>query len=334
MNGLSLFSNIGIGEALLDKLNLSIAVANDIDKDRCEIYKHIYPKTKVITGDIRDLDVGKKIIYQSKKNNIDFIIATPPCQGMSSAGKMIENDERNLLIYHAVQIMNKLKPKYILIENIPQQLRTTISINSKKILIPEYIKSQLRKNYEIYDEVINCADYGVPQIRKRSILLLTRKKTYPQLTFLKKTEYKKHISLKKSIGHLPSLDPKIKGSSVSFQKNFFPEFENKQKKGLKYSDLHYPPTHQLSHIECLIHTPEGKSALENKIYFPKKNGKPIKGYKNTYKRQSWNRPAFTITTYNGSISSHDNVHPGRKIEINNKVIYSDPRVLTILELFI
>ena len=82
-------------------------------------------------------------------------------------------------------------------------------------------------------------------------------------------------------------------------------------------------------------TPEGKSALSNIHYYPKnKNGSRIKGYKNTYKRQLWNRPAYTVATYNGAICSQDNVHPGRLIDGSPKNLYSDARVFSILELMI
>ena len=48
----------------------------------------------------------------------------------------------------------------------------------------------------------------------------------------------------------------------------------------------------------------------------------------------WNRPSYTVTTYNGAICSQDNVHPGRESSLNNEKIYSDPRVFSILELMI
>ena len=70
---------------------------------------------------------------------IDFVIATPPCQGMSLAGKMDPSDKRNQLIYYAIEIIKKIKPKYVLLENVPQALKTKINIDGKKVLILEYI---------------------------------------------------------------------------------------------------------------------------------------------------------------------------------------------------
>lgn len=80
------------------------------------------------------------------------------------------------------------------------------------------------------------------------------------------------------------------------------------------------------------HTPQGKSAIYNEIYYPKKaDGTRIKGFHNTFKRMVWNQPCPARTTYSGSISSHNNVHPGR---LRADGTYSDARVLTLLETFI
>ena len=80
------------------------------------------------------------------------------------------------------------------------------------------------------------------------------------------------------------------------------------------------------------YNPTGQSAFENEFYYPKKkNGEKIKGYKSTYKRMNWDKPAPAITLRSDAISSQENVHPGRKKEDGT---YSDARVLTLRELFI
>ena len=80
------------------------------------------------------------------------------------------------------------------------------------------------------------------------------------------------------------------------------------------------------------HTPEGKSAFQNKKYFPKtKDGLIPKGFATTYARLKWDEPSPTITMRNDAISSQRNVHPGRKLKNGT---YSDARVLTIKELFL
>ena len=227
--------------------------------------------------------------------------------------------------------IRKINPKYVFIENVPQQLKTFINYKDRSMLIPEYLKFALRDKYSFNDnEIINAADYGIPQSRTRSIILLTRKDLeYKWLTPRKKN---KISTLKDAIGDLPSLDPLIYDISYKDHMEIFPEYEKKAEIAKLISKWHYPPKHVYRQVISMIYTKTGKSAFENiKKYKPKKiDGTYVKGFNNTYKRQSWDKPGYTITTFNRTISSQENVHPGRKIRGSSK--YSDPRVFTIYEI--
>ena len=334
INGLSLFANIGVAEAYLDKVGVDIKVANEILKDRARFYADIYKKTAMVVGDITDETIYKKVINLSKDNNVKFVIATPPCQGMSTAGTQREDDERNYLIKYGVRAILDLNPEYAIIENVPQVLRTYIPTEFGVLLIPDYILKSLSNQYNIVYKTISCLDYGVPQMRNRCIFLLSRKDMKYAWNF--PTAKSKTITLRDAIGDLPSLDPKIQGFSHEQILKVFPEYDSKKAEGLKVSKWHYPPTHKYRHVEVMMHTPEGQSALNNQTFYPKtKSGQKVKGFSNTYKRQFWDKPAYTITTYNGAVCSQDNVHPGRFIkEENGECFYSDARVFSIYELLI
>ena len=85
----------------------------------------------------------------------------------------------------------------------------------------------------------------------------------------------------------------------------------------------------------MMHTPTGKSAIYNPIFYPQKeDGTPVVAHHNHYRRMYWDRPARTMTQNNGVISSLACVHPGRPYTSNGELLYSDPRVLTIYELLI
>lgn len=331
LQGLSLFSNVGIAEIFLKNIGVDVVLANEISPDRAKFYKEVHTSTDVIRGDIRSNIVFKEIIGKSKKLKIDFIITTPPCQGMSTAGKKDKKDPRNNLITNAISLIKKIKPKYIFIENVPQQLKTFVTFNGQSLLIPDYLKKCLKKYYNFSDnEVINAADYGVPQNRVRSIILLTRKdlkyKWKPPL------KNKQITTLKKVIGDLPSLDPLIYDISYEKHLEIFPDYEKKLIKANALSKWHTPPKHVYRQVISMLHTPTGKSAFDNdKKYKPKKkDGSFVKGFKNTYKRQDWNKPGYTVTTFNRTIGSQENVHPGRKM--NGSGTYSDPRVFTVYEI--
>ena len=332
LNGLSLFANVGVAETYLDELGIEIKVANELEPKRAKFYSHLYPKTNMIIGDITDEEIRKAIVLESKKNNVDFIIATPPCQGMSLAGKMDKFDKRNQLIYYAIEVIKKIKPKYILLENVPQLLRTKIKVDNVIISIPKYIHKELDDYYNFADEnIISARDYDVPQMRKRNIFLLSRKDMNYVWQVPKK---KKTITLRDAIYDLPSVDPLLKEGLEETLK-LFPNYLIKKENAEKVSKFHRPPIHAKKHVIAMMHTPSGCTAFDNKIFYPKKDdGTRVNGHYNTYRRFEWDKPARTITQNNGVISSLCCVHPGKSYVKNGEVLYSDPRCLTLYELFI
>ena len=171
----SMFSNVGIGEILLKDCGIDVLVANELEPKRCRFYEHVFKNTKMICGDITDPKIYDSFISECKNNKIDVLIATPPCQGMSTAGKMKKHDERNYLINYAIKAVKELNPKYVLFENVPQQEKTILWYKGKEVYIKDIIEKELSSKYIINVKTVNSADYGVAQNRKRYIFLLTRK---------------------------------------------------------------------------------------------------------------------------------------------------------------
>lgn len=332
LKGVSLFSNVGIAEAFLKDLGVEIKVANEIDTDRARFYQEVYPTTNMICGDITDDCVRDRIVEESIKNEVNFLLATPPCQGMSEAGLRLEFDPRNRLVFYAVDVIKRVNPQFVLLENVPKQLTTKVQYGDEIILIPEYIKRELGDEYSFNKEtIIKAKDHGVPQLRERNIFLLCRKDTCIEWEF---PEKQPEITLEQAIGKLPSLDPLLRGG-IEETLFHFPEYEKKRKKGLKVSKWHYPPTHSWKQVEWMMHTPTGKSAIYNEVYYPQKeDGKPIVAHHNHYRRLKWDMPCRTITQNNGVISSLACVHPGHPYNCGDEILYSDPRVLSIYELMI
>ncbi len=337
IKAVSLFANVGVAEAYLSSIGTEVVLANEIDPQRAKFYSHLYPETEMIIGDITDKSIQSEIVEKSLDKAVDLLIATPPCQGMSTAGKKDEFDPRNSLIYYAIDIVKKIKPKYVFLENVPEQLLTRICIDGKLMLIPEYLHMQLDESYYFADDVIvDAADYGVPQTRQRAIFLLTRKDVGFTWQMPPKIQQKK--TLRDAIGHLPILDPFIKDISYNKMTEIFPEYEKRKETAEKISKWHTPPKHIYRQVYALMHTPTGQTAFNNPDKFkPKKlNGEYVKGFKNTYKRQDWDKPAYTITMYNRTIGSQNNVHPGRYIgdDANGYPLYSDARVMTVYEIML
>lgn len=331
LKGVSLFANIGVAEAYFKEIGISVCIANELIKRRAKLYSEIYQETEVVEGDFTDVDVFNKIKSKAIKEEVDFIMATPPCQGMSTAGRQDKNDKRNDLIIPTIKFIKELNTKYALIENVPQFLKTTVIYKNNEIKILELINKELGSNYIINSSIIDTKDYKVPQSRKRAIITMTRNDIKKEWKLPKKHD--SLVTLENTIGNIPIIDPFIKDVTEKELLEIFPNFYNRKEKALKISKWNIPPIHIKRQVIAMMHTPTGKSAFENEVHKPKKeNGDLIKGYKNTYKRQNWDTPGYAITMDNRKISSQDNVHPGRQIKNSKGLIYSDPRTLTLYEL--
>jgi len=310
LKALSLFSSAGIGEFYLNECGIDVVVANEISTSRALAYKNFYPACEMVVGDITKDSTKDEIIKKCKKHNIELIIATPPCQGLSSAGinkteKSLYNDPRNILILSALDIVDVLNPRYFIIENVPRFQQMLFPLRDKLVSLFDLLLDKYSSDYEIDCNVFNAADYGIPQTRNRVVYRIWKKGL--QWVFPTKSE---QITVIDAIGDLPSLEP----GEISDIKN------------------HFARMHPINQVECMRHTPTGKSAFSNPVFFPKKkDGSRIKGYGNSYKRIKWDAPAPTITMRNEIISSQENVHPGRPLE-NGK--WSDARILTLRELLI
>lgn len=308
LRGVSLFSSAGIGETFFEDMGIQIIVANELLQDRADFYSRLYPKTKMVVGDILDNKIFKKIIDSSK--NIDLLLATPPCQGMSIAGKnrnlhTMHKDMRNLLVFKVIDFIKIKTPKYILIENVPNFLRAKLPFEGQMYSLEEILKKLFSNQYEIETKIVDTSEYGIPQRRQRALVKMYRKGL--QWEWPKK---RKMVTVREAIGSLPSIEA---GEITNIP-------------------WHFARKHSPSHILWMRHTPTGKSAFENKYFYPKKeNGKKIKSYMTTYRRIKWDEPSPTITMRNDAISSQLNVHPGRKLKNGT---YSDARVLTPRELMI
>lgn len=310
IKAISLFSSAGIGELRLPRDKIEVVAANELLKARAECYSFFYPTTTMFCGDITQNDIKEKIINVAKKENVKLLIATPPCQGLSTLGKnkgqvQYENDKRNFLILETIEIMENCDFDYVLIENVPKFVEMYFPDDGKYKKIEEILCEKFADRYNIDIRVMNAKDYGVAQSRPRAIIKIWKKGLswpWPQP--------QKEITLKEAIGHLPSLEPG-------------------EDSGIPW---HFAKPHNERAVLAMRHTPPGKSAIANEVYYPKKeDGSRIKGFHNTFKRMVWDQPCPARTTYSGSISSHNNVHPGY---LQDDGTYSDPRVLTLLETFI
>jgi DNA (cytosine-5)-methyltransferase 1 len=307
LSALSLFAGGGIAETYFKETGIDVKVANELLQDRAEFYKYCFKTCDVIPGDIRDKKVFDSVVKSARKNSVKFILATPPCQGMSTLGtKQYATDARNELFWYVIKAIDSLEPDYTLIENVPKFIKLLFEYEGQLLNIVDILKRCLGNKYKVEMRFLNAMNYGIPQSRPRAIIKIYKK----ELSWPWPKEASHVITLKEAIGDLPSLDP---GETSDYKWHTAEGFSKAQ-------------------IEALRYTPEGKSALKNEVFYPKKpNGERVKGFHNTYKRMKWSEPAPARTTNSYLVSGHNNVHPGRLLENG---LWSDPRALTLRELII
>lgn len=214
-------------------------------RTRMKHYGYDNANDAVLEMDITREDVIERIEEAVKGQAVDIIIGGPPCQAYSSLGRAkddnaMQDDPRNYLFESYVKVLNHYLPKFFVFENVTGML--TAKINGEHIV--KRIVASLGENYKVkFDpkmNVLNSANYGVPQIRKRVIIIGVRKdikidpeemyasvqKTHydPEMTEDEKKGLKKYVTVRDAIEELPALRPGEGEPSVPFNYSFKNEF--------------------------------------------------------------------------------------------------------------
>lgn len=356
ISSVCLFSSAGIGELGIKAAGIEILVANEKLQNRVELYRNNFKDSEIISGDIWE-KTSNIIEFAKSKLNMEelfLIYATPPCQGMSSngmgrlkmevaEGRRSNEDERNRLIIPTMDVITNLRPKWVLLENVPAMRNTEIRLqNGESENIVSYISRRLGPDYVGGCEVVACQDYGIPQRRRRLITIFTNdpngKKYFSNNggSFFSSMMKEPVRTLRDAIGHLPELDSRVGRNEA---KNFHP--------------LHYVPVMDPTKYWWVSQTIEGNTAFNNQCVNPDceysqtpghkdvlVNGKwiasketpidciscgsplprptvlerdgtrrPMKGFHSAYRRMLWDEPARTLTQNFIYEASDNKIHP-------------------------
>lgn len=177
--------------------DFEVVMGIDNNEKAISTFSKNHPKSKAICGDMREIN-GKKILEETNLKEIDVVVGGPPCQGFSMAGKRQPNDPRNSLFREYLRIVKELKPKVFIMENV-RGLMSMKDEKGKKVIDIILNEFSNIKGYNLKLNVVNTADYGVPQRRQR-IFITGIKKNY-SFDFPKKTHSKnKDNGLRKWVG--------------------------------------------------------------------------------------------------------------------------------------
>ncbi len=336
---ISLFSGGGIGDIGFRNAGYFPIVMNELEENRAEIIKNNYPDSYVVVGDIATHleEIYEKAMEKLNGERLFMLIATPPCQGMSKngigtikkairEGKRPEIDKRNYLYKYALTLLQSLKPKFFVWENVDRMFNTLLlNENGEEVLFVDELYMQLEKiGYIGRFEIHNMAEYGIPQNRRRTIGIFVDKtlvtknfdinKLFPEVV-LDKEHF---ITVGETIGDLPELDSidKKKAKSDFHPLHYVPVsrpelyywISNTKPNCSAFENNECPKCHYVSEKEDVFCRQCGKLLPKPTV---KKDGKYrlIKGFVSTYRRMSADEPAPTITTRSAYACSDKNIHP-------------------------
>ncbi len=313
MKVIDLFAGVGGLSSGFRKAGYDIVLANEIDKSISDSYKKNHPDTLMINDDIKNF-----IPYLDELNDkVDVIIGGPPCQGFSMAGARIRKknafleDPRNFLFRNYFEVVQKVEPKYFIMENVPGML----SMSNGKIIeeIENLFSDETnfkKGKYYIYKQVLCASDYGVPQDRHRLIIFGSKKKINFKKAFeetknrmIKSGEIKK-ATIYDAISDLNYLSSGEGDFEQDYKNKPLTEYQKERRKNSKILYNHKATTHNKVAIDRINELKPGGRRLDLK------EGKNIKSvHSGAYGRMRWEDLSKTIITRFDTPSSGVYIHP-------------------------
>lgn len=266
-NFIDLFSGAGGLSCGMVMAGFNPIASVEIMPQAVETYKYNFCEIKgfdekVETRDIRDPEVKKKLYESVSGKKVDIIVGGFPCQGFSMAGYRVVDDPRNSLYREMKEIVEHLQPDVVIMENV-EGLRSMLNGKVEEMIIEDYRKI----GYEINLTVLNSANYGVPQFRKRVIFVgnkMGKINYHPKPIYDEST----YVTLGQAIAQFMTM-PENKEINHEFSK------------------------HTPEMVKRLAEVPEGKSLYKN--------------YSDAWKKSPWDKPSCTIKENHGGTNIHPRV---------------------------
>ena len=356
MTAVSLFSGAGLSDLGYALAGFQLVIQVEKNELRASIGAANFPSSRWLVDDVQGNASRVEAAYRkSTSRDLDLLLATPPCQGMSSANpsrgkrqtaQADAQEQKNRLMLEVIPVADRLQPRVIVAENVRQVLTVQVEYEGKRERLIDHLEEQL-PNYQLYHCTLNVADYGIPQVRNRALVVAVRKdepclkrmvsdglRPWPSPTHAEHPADGQHawISIQDWVTAM-RYEPLDAVSSETARGDdplhFVPVYESD-----RYGQVSQIPTYSgrsaFENDTCVScgHWPVKTgsilcscgSVMRNRPYV-ERDGLPalIKGFHSSYRRMRPDRPACTVTTNSSHVGSDFKIHPWEN------------RILSILE---
>ena len=278
-SAIDLFCGCGGMTEGLKQAGFQVLWGNDVAASPLIAYRANHPEVLVDEKDIRKIECKKLMeSLDLKKGDLDLLAGCPPCQGFSSIrtnnGRYSIPDDRNDLINDYLRFVKAFCPKTVMLENVPG-----LKDDSR---FDAFVATMTSLGYQGEWKILNVADYGVPQRRRRLIYVAAHKKSI----YISEAKYD-YRTVRDAIGSLP-----VAGESGDFMHDF-PEQRTKKTQEM---------------IALIPKDGGSRSQLPDEYVLPCHKRNP-EGFKDVYGRMAWDKPSPTITGGCASPSKGRFLHP-------------------------
>ncbi len=249
---IDLFSGCGGFSYGFQQSGYDVVLGVDNTEIALKTFELNHNNSKTLLADLHNDETIESIVNTVKGQNIDVIIGGPPCQGFSLTGTRNEKDNRNTLPYKVFDLAKIIKPKAIIIENVPG-LTTLYNGKAKEKIISLCDELGYTCNYKI----LFAPDYGIPQIRRR-VFFVALRKDIGTFKFPKPTHNKdNYVGCEDAIGDLPDLVEDLGNDNLNYDKKPFSEYQKNMRNGSKVIKNHIGTKHTDLVISVISQVPEG-----------------------------------------------------------------------------
>lgn len=248
----------------------NIVGAIELDEWASETFEYNHKGSTVVNADITTLTNSE--IISKFGNKVDVIVGGPPCQGYSICNKDAGDpkDPRNTLFNEFLRVTSLLDPEIVIMENVPNLLKA--KTESKDFVI-EIIKKELEKlGYYVYYDVLEAIKYGVPQIRKRLVVIGSKSKLdnpFPLPTHkdgskpdIFSSHLSDYVSLWDAISDLPEIDAREGSEEMDYSSPPKNEFQRMLREGSKKVNNHVSMKHSKRIVERFKSMSWGDSVVD------------------------------------------------------------------------